>query len=172
MASRSLRTKVTAQAEQVLEKLAREHLMGSNAIVFMDNEIMAFGRYTIRREKSRYQVYRYKQLAAEPYSSRVAISWCVADKYNQTRLAKELINLETELERRENEIDHFKSFLKRTKDQQKKLVIMDRLHESIMRSRQVKDQLNKCINSAKYWQQKGFENETVRTGLKKQSSAK
>ena len=172
MVSGSLRTKVNAQAEKVLERIAREHLMGNNAIVFMDNEITAFGRYTIRREKSCYRVYRHQQLAAEPLSSRVAISWCVADKYNQTRLAKELINLETELERRENEITHFKSFLKRTKDQQKKLVIMDRLHESIMRSRQVKDQLNKCINSAKYWQQKGFENETVRTGLKKQSSAK
>lgn len=172
MVSGSLRTKVNSKAEQVLERIAREHLMGSNAIVFMDNEITAFGRYTIKRNKTGYQVYRHKQLAAEPHSSRVAISWCVADKYNQTRLAKELINLETELERRENEINHFKSFLKRTKDQQKKLVIMDRLQESIMRSRQVKDQLNKCINSAKYWQQKGFENETVRTGLKKQSSAK
>lgn len=172
MANRSLRSKVNAQAEQVLERIAREYLTGSNAIVFMDNEIMAFGRYTIKKDKSRYRIYRYEQLAAEPYSGRVAISWCVADKYNQTRLAKELINLETELERRENEINHFKSFLKHTKDQQKKLVIMDRLQESIMRSRQVKDQLNKCINSAKYWQQKGFENETVRTGLKKQSSAK
>ena len=172
MANSALRSKVNARAEQVLEKIAREHLMGSNAIVFMDNEIMAFGRYTIRRDKRSYQVYRNEQLAAEPLSSRVAISWCVADKYNQTRLARELINLENELDRRENEINHFKSFLKRTRDQQRKLVIMDRLHESIVRSRQVKDQLNKCINSAKYWQQKGFENETVRTGLKKQSSAK
>lgn len=172
MAHSSLRSKVNSKAEQVLEKIAREHLMGSNAIVFMDNEITAFGRYTIRRNKNKYSVYRLEQLAAEPFSSRVAISWCVADKYNQTRLAKELINLETELERRENEINHYKAFLKRTNDQQKKLVIMDRLHESIMRSRQIKDQLNKCINSAKYWQQKGFENETVRTGLKKQSSAK
>lgn len=172
MVGGSLRTKVNAQAEKVLEKIAREYLMGSNAIVFMDNEIMAFGRYTIKKDKNHYRIYRHKQLAAEPLSGRVAISWCVADKYNQTRLAKELINLETELERRENEINHFRSFLKRTKDQQKKLVIMDRLQESIMRSRQVKDQLNKCINSAKYWQQKGFENETVRTGLKKQSSAK
>ena len=169
MASRPLFTKVNSKAEQVLEQIAREHLMGNNAIVFMDDEITAFGRYKIKCNKSSYRVYRYSQLAAEPRSSRVAISWCIADKYNQTRLARELLTLENELERREIEISHYKSFLKRTKDQQKKLVIMDRLQESIMRSRQVKDQLNKCINSAKYWQQKGFENETVRTGLKKQS---
>ena len=172
MAYSALRSKVNSKAEKVLEKIAREHLVGDNAILFMDNEIMAFGRYTIKRNKQGYQIYRYEQLAAEPQSSRVAISWCIADKYNQHIVAKELVNLESELNRRENEIRYYRAFIDRTRDSQKKLVVMDRLSESILRSRQVKDQLNKCINLAKYWQQKGFENETVRTGLKKQSSAK
>ena len=172
MAHSALRSKVNSQAEKVLEKIAREHLVGDNAILFMDNEIMAFGRYTIKRNKQGYQIYRYEQLAAEPRSSRVAISWCIADKYNQYVVAKELVNLESELNRRETEIRHYRAFLDRTKDSQKKLVVMDRLSESILRSRQVKDQLNKCINLAKYWQQKGFENETARFGLKKPSATK
>ena len=172
MAHNSLRSKVSARGERLLENLAREHLLGTNAIVFMDNEIVAFGRYTIKRNKDGYQVYRHEQLAAQPLSSKVAISWCVADKYNQHILAKELVTLENELNRRENEIRHFRAFVDRTRDPQRKLVVMDRLNESIARSRQVKIQLSKCINLAKYWQQKGFDNETLRTGLKKQSSAK
>ena len=172
MAHSTLRSKVNARAERLLENLAREHLLGTNAIVFMDNEIMAFGRYTIRRDRSGYKVYRHEQLAAQPLSSKVAISWCVADKYNQHSLAKELVSLENELDRRENEIRHFRAFVDRTRDPQRKLVVIDRLNEAIARSRQVKVQLSKCINLAKYWQQKGFDNETLRTGLKKQSSTK
>ena len=74
------------------------------------------------------------------------------------------INLESELTRRENEIRSYRSFLQRSKDLTRKLIVADRLNESILRSREIKEQLNKCINSAKYWQQKGFENETSRSG--------
>ena len=42
--------------------------------------------------------------------------------------------------------------------------IETKLEPKIIRKREVEKQLNKCVNWAKYLQQKGFENETSRSG--------
>lgn len=165
---------ISRKAEELLKRLAREHLIeNNNAIVNMDGqEVSAFGRYTIRRRKSRYEVYRYETLAKTVYSQRVAICWCVADKYQMFKLADELANLEQQLVYREDDIEHYRYSIDKTTDSVKKSVLQSRLHNAVQQTRLLRDQLNKCISSAKYWQQKGFENETARFGLKKPSATK
>ena len=49
---------------------------------------------------------------------------------------------------------------------ERKSVIADRLFESVLKAKHIQKQLDKCVNQAKYWQQKGFNNETARLGIK------
>lgn len=164
---------IEQNAEKFLKKLTSEHLFNNpNAILNIDGVIIAFGKYTIEKKNGVFVVTRGNLHIGDFNSSKVAINWCVADKFHQTILAQELLNLDKELERREIEVEHYRSFLNKSTDSNKRFIIFDRLNESQSRIRAIKDQLNKCINSAKYWQQKGFDNETARTGTKKQISAR
>lgn len=168
MASKSLRSKVTVQrVEATLERLAKDHLINNpNAIIRMDEVVHAFGRYTIRKTDNGYDVYRGATLAVIVKTSKVAISWCIADKYGKNTLARDLLNLDLEIDRKENEIVHYRHTLSSSKDDMKRMVVSDRLTQSLTRIKLAKQLLDKCLNSAKYWQLKGFNDETVRFGIK------
>jgi hypothetical protein len=147
----------------MLERLTRDHLLNNpNAILRMNNVIRAFGKYTITKTARSCQVYRSATLAAEPSSNRVALCWCVADKYGKDTLAKQLLTLDQEIERRQNEISHYRYILEISQDFARKYVVSDRLYESQARLKYAQEQLDKCVNQAKYWQQKGFKDETSR----------
>lgn len=164
----TLRPKVSErQAQLMLERLTKDHLINNpNAIIRTGDEIRAFGKYTITKNQTSYQVYRSATLAAEPSSGKVAISWCVADKYGKDALAQQLVSLDLEIERRLNDIEHYKHILAVSQDTAKKYVISDRLFESHARLKYAKEHLEECVNLAKYWQLKGFRDETARTGIK------
>jgi len=138
----------------------------------LDDKIRAFGKYTITKNQRSYQVYRGATLAAEPSSSKVALSWCVADKYGKDSLANELITLDHEIERRSDEIMYYRNTLANSTDSLLKFVTADRLAESLARLKYAQEQLDKCVNLAKYWQQKGFKDETARIGIKNQNTTK
>ena len=157
----------------MLERLARDHLINNpNAIVRLDDKVRAFGKYTITKNQRSYQVYRSATLAAEPSSSKVALSWCVADKYGKDSLAQQLLQLDQEVERRINEIDHYRHTLAVCQDFVTKMVVSDRLYQSQARLKYAQEHLEECVNLAKYWQQKGFRDETARIGIKNQNTTK
>jgi hypothetical protein len=151
----------------MLERITRDHLINNtNAILRLDGVIRAFGRYTIVRNSKSYQVYRNATLAVEPCSGKVAISWCIADKYGKNSLAYDLIAHEQEVERRSDEIVYYRNTLAHSQDSTLKFVVADRLVESQARLKYAQEQLDKCVNLAKYWQLKGFKDETARIGIK------
>jgi hypothetical protein len=157
----------------MLERLTRDHLLNNtNAIMRMDGVIRAFGKYTITKNNQSFHVYRSATLAAEPSSNKVAISWCVADKYGKDKLAQQLLTLDQEVERRQNEISHYRYTLENSQDSVKKSVASDRLYESQVRLKYAQEHLEECLNLAKYWQQKGFDDETARIGIKNQNTTK
>ena len=67
---------------------------------------------------------------------------------------------------RKMEILHYVNCIKNSADEFQKGILFDRLYNSKNQALLIKKQLDKCVNSAKYWQQKGFENETSRLGIK------
>lgn len=168
LATRTVRPKISErQAQLMLERITRDHLINNtNAILRVDGVIRAFGRYTIIRNSKSYQVYRSATLAVEPCSSKVAISWCIADKYSKHSLAHDLIAHEQEVERRSDEIVYYRNTLAHSQDSTLKFVVADRLVESQARLKYAQEQLDKCVNLAKYWQLKGFKDETARIGIK------
>jgi len=151
----------------MLERITKDHLLNNpNAIIRIDSAIRAFGKYTIIRNSKSFQVYRSATLAVEPSSSKVAISWCVADKYGKHSLAHDLITYDAEVERRQDEIMYYRNTLNCDQDTVLKSVVADRLAESMARLKYAQEQLDKCVNLAKYWQLKGFKDETARIGIK------
>lgn len=163
-----LRGKISEeQATHMLERMARDQFRdNTNAIFRMGEDVRAFRRYLIHRTEDCYQIFRGATLAAETGSSRVAISWCVADKLNKHTLALEMLWADREVAWRTTEIQHYKHTLDITQDTVKKYIMIDRIADSTARLRYAQEQLNKCLNLAKYWQQKGFNDETARTGIK------
>lgn len=174
LANHPLRSKITPQqAQDLLEKLAQEFMVNNpNIIMRVGEEIRAFGKYTIRKDNHTYQIFRGATLAAQPSSSKVAISWCVADKYCKVALSVELLQLDQEIERRTNELIYYQTVQKKTQDSLRWFVMSDRIQECQLRLRLAKEQLDKCLNSAKYWQLKGFKDETARIGIKNQNTTK
>ena len=168
LVNHNLRPKISErQAQLMLERLTRDHLLNNpNAIIRLDDTVRAFGRYTITRTPQCFQVYRSATLAVEPSSSKVAISWCVADKYGKDSLARDLISFDQEVERRSDEIMYYRKTLADSQDSVQRFVAADRLSESLIRLKYAQEQLAKCVNLAKYWQLKGFKDETARIGIK------
>jgi len=168
LVSNKLRSKISEdQATRILERMAREQFLDNpNAIFRIGEDVRAFGRYLIHPCRDGFQIFRGATLAAETDSSRVAISWCIADKLNKHELSQQMIWADQEVSWRTKEIQHYRYVLAVSQDTTKKYVIADRLNDAQTKLRYAQDRLDKCLNLAKYWQHKGFNNETARTGIK------
>jgi hypothetical protein len=128
-----------------------------------DGSYQVFGHYCIVPEHPGYRVFCAATEIGLFYSTKTAMSWCVADKYKNYNLARELYNTDSKLNSLINDInvriylgDHSK-----TPDFQEK--VGTKLETKIIRKKQLENQLAKYISWAKYTQQRGFNNETVRT---------
>ena len=144
--------------EPDLEKYQR------NIIIKNGRDYDVFSIYTISPARGAAFVYRRSDLIAEFTSTKTALSWCIADKYQQISLAQEIMTLDQrsgliqrDLEVRSALCDRFKTAAARSAAQTK---IDTRRHHL----RQIQERLDKCVNLAKYWQIRGFNNETARSG--------
>jgi hypothetical protein len=129
-----------------------------------DGEYEAFGKYRIVPEKPGYTVYINDDQQGFFNSTRTAISWCVADKYQRFNLARDLLLFDNILANISNDIFVRAGVANKTPDSDIKEKIETKLQPKIIQKRVLEQQLNKCVNWAKYLQQKGFENETSRSG--------
>ena len=129
-----------------------------------DGEYEAFGRYRIIPQNPGYLVYIHEDEQGFFNSTRTAISWCVADKYQKYNLAKDLLMFDNMLANINNDIFVRAGVANKTRDIKVKESIETKLEPKIIHKRALEQQLNKCVNWAKYLQQKGFANETSRFG--------
>lgn len=129
-----------------------------------DGEYEAFGKYRIVPEKPGYTVYINDDRQGFFNSTRTAISWCVADKYQRYNLARDLLMFDNVLANINNDIFVRAGVASKAQDQSTKENIETKLEPKIIQKRALESQLAKCVDWAKYLQQKGFENETSRSG--------
>ena len=167
MASRKLRSINKAKAAKALAKLAQDHLVDNpNAVIDTGNSINVFGTYTIIKQQEEFAVYKNLVEQIVLGSTKHALSWCIFDKYRLIESKKQIVEFDKQFNYRQMEILHFVNCIKNSRDSFQKNILFDRLYNSKSQALLLKKQLNKCINLAKYWQQKGFENETSRLGIK------
>lgn len=159
------------RVESTLDRIAKQVFANSNSILPVKDGYQAFGRYTIVKQPLYFEVYRGATLASCPSTARLALAWCIADKLGKFSLTQEITLFDEEIERRIDEMRYFRHMIETTTDTERRYVLEDRLQHSHSRMKWLQEHLDKCVNLAKYWQQKGFKDETARIGLKNNGTA-
>ena len=130
-----------------------------------------FGKYEIIPEKPGYTVMCHATNVGVFNSSRTALSWCIADKYAHYNLARDILTLDNKLSSLTSDISIRAILADRSKQLLFRETIETKLETKIIHKKQVEQELTKCVNFAKYCQQRGFNNETVRTSRAQTSKA-
>lgn len=129
-----------------------------------DGDYELFDHYKIIVEKVGYRVYSAATDVGIFMSTKSAVSYCIADKYKHYNLAREIYNLDSKLSALTSDILTRATLADRSKNPVFRETIESKLETKIIHKKQVENELSKCINFAKYYQQQGFNNETIRTG--------
>ena len=165
MVSDNLRGRVTEKASRLLNKIADELLNSNpNAIFRHGDSIMAFADYEIVKESpDEYSIYKDNFFMISCSTCRIALSYCILDKNKLRQDAKNLVALENKIINRQNEMMHYRHVASSPKvDEFRREVVITRLDSAKAEYQNLQQQLTKSINVAKYCQQKGFDNETIR----------
>ena len=137
----------------------------SNTIVSDDagSNYFVFGKYDITQTADGFLVSDWHSPIHCFSSKRIALSWCVADKYQQYNLSNNIMILDRRQQvlkadiycsRKTAEVSGHESFYE---------IVNTKMQPKIDMLASVTAELEKCINSAKYLQIRGFHNETART---------
>jgi hypothetical protein len=126
-------------------------------------EYELFGKYRIVPNRPGYTVYCAANSVGNFSSTRTAVSWCVADKYQNFNLARDILRTDDRLTAITNDVFVRMGVANRSRRPEFRESIDTKLEAKIIRKKELEQQLSKYINSAKYLQQRGFENETARS---------
>jgi len=149
--------KLAALAEQELPQLL------DHVIIEDGEKYRVFGTYVLRQTTQGYRLTQNDDPVGTFSSTRSAVAWCIADKRRQYRLANEIRHLDSTLLRLQNDIQVRSGVAKHSHGTFWETVTVKTVHKQAQ-SQQIQNELTKCINSAKYWQLQGSNNETARTG--------
>ena len=129
-----------------------------------DGNYTVFGRYSIVKENAGYRVHCALSDVGVFHSSKSALSWCIADKFKQYNIARDLIQLDNNLYHLTADINARAAIGDRTKDADQREIILNKLETKILKKKEIENRLANCVNRAKYYQQRGFDNEIARIG--------
>lgn len=154
------------QVQQQLEKLAAEELdlVKNNMIWQEDGRYHVFGRYEIALSgpgcvltSDRHDAHRFG-------SVRSALAWCIADKYQRHDVSRDICNLDQQQQIAESDIAVRSHLARKIRDASHRESALLKIDHRRRQLSHIQDRLTKCINVTKYWQIRGFNNETQRTG--------
>lgn len=147
--------------QQKLAQLAQKELptLIDRLIVSDDQGFDVFGKYRIEKIKSGYVVSRREDSIAVFRHSRTALAWCIADKINHINLANQILSLETIGTRYANDIE-VRSAIGNNINGTQWETINHKLSQKKQQMSVINSELEKCISQAKYYQIRGFRNET------------
>ena len=151
--------------EQKLERWAEREIQRNLHKMIIDDEqggYVAFGKYYIRPLNNKFVVETWDREIHGFANKRTAISYCVADKVNHLNLANQILNLDRKQQILESDINTRRSLGGRSRSKEFAEIVNTKLQPKIDQHRMVVSELEKCINSAKYIQIRGFNNETAR----------
>lgn len=123
-----------------------------------------FGKYRIVSNRPGYTVYCHANAVGEFSSTRTAVSWCVADKYQNYNLARDILRTDNRLSAVSNDVFVRMGVANKSKRAEFRESIDTKLETKVIRKKELEHELSKYVNLAKYLQQRGFDNETARSG--------
>lgn len=152
--------------EQKLERWAeREFSRNLHTIIIDDDNggYIVFGRYHLRPAIHTVEVYNFHdQLLGKFSNKKTAMSWCVADKNNQHDLARCISNLDMKKQSLSADIECRRQLADKSLTTEFSETVLTKLQSKVQFRASVIRELEKCLNSAKYIQLRGFQNETAR----------
>ena len=148
--------------QQVLEPELLQIL--PNAILPQDDGYLAFGRYLIKKDSNRWIVCQDRRDPREFGSARTALSWCIAEKNHQYHVSSQIQKLDQERSMLASDIDTRAHLQSKIRDSHLREAVDAKISNRKHRLHWVQTSLDKWVNVAKYWQIRGFNNETSRTG--------
>jgi hypothetical protein len=160
--------------EREFERLFKEEFKGLAKNLIWQNDLgeyEAFGKYRIVPLKPGYRVYCSATEIGVFNSTQTALSWCIADKNGSYNVAREMLEVDNKLQSLQQDIKVRAAVGDRSKNADLKETIERKLESKIIHKKQLENHLSKCVNWAKYIQQRGFENETARTGRNQPNKA-
>lgn len=141
--------------------------LSSNIIVKVNDDFVVFGRYKISPTSDGYfNLYRHGTLVHEFTNSRNALAYCILENRARIEEAEHLLCQDKRLQRLDADIDRQSQIMRTTKDATRRMLMSDKVLNNIAIRSDIKIKLNDTIELAKYYQQKGFEDETARISNK------
>ena len=156
--SNSIRNKLDILINDEYQKLEKI------AIYPVDGGYSVFKDYVILDTDGQISLNKNNQNRGEFSSIKTALSWCIADKYGQTTLREEIEKLEQKRFLLAADLDTRSKLAKKITRNSTCIGINAKLETRKYKLAQLDFQLDKCSNLAKYWQIRGFINETARPG--------
>lgn len=124
-----------------------------------------FNRYTVESTHNGYVIYRSSTpISGTFHSLKSALSWCVADQNNRNDLAQKINNFDNLVSNLAQNISHYERVRRISNDKERRQILQTKAEDCRIRLQSAKNELDKCIDLAKYIQTRGFTNEAPRTG--------
>ena len=162
------------KSDQEFDRMFRQEFKEITPNLIWQNDLgeyEVFGHYRIIPNRPGYRVFCSATDVGIFNSTRTALSWCIADKYQKYSLAKELLEVDQKLGNLNNDISIRAAIADRSSKVEFRDHVGTKLETKIIRKKQLENQLTKCVSWAKYCQQRGFNNETARTGRNQPNKA-
>lgn len=137
--------------------------LAANTILPDGSGYWVFECYRVEPQQQLWLVTKRGTPVASMTSLKSAVSWCVADKYQQHQLSTEIQSLDNHKLLLESDIDTRRQLWRQCTGTRRDAASA-KLASRQQRLDSVNQRLAKCINVAKYWQLRGFNNETARSG--------
>jgi len=154
---------MTSEIERVFRQEFRDLM--PNVIWQNDDGVYeVFGRYRIQPEATGFRVFCSATDVGIFSNTKTALSWCIADKNCSYNTARELLETDRKLSTITSDIATRAAMGDRSRDPVLRETILTKLESKIIHKKHLENQLSKYVGWAKYVQQRGFEDETARTG--------
>jgi hypothetical protein len=152
--------------DQKLEQWAERELARSIGDMLISDEqggIIAFGKYYIQPDKTGCAVNTWDRHIHNFSTKRTAMAWCTFDRHQQYNSANTLLVLDRKKQALAADIYCRKTLGERGSHESFYEIINMKIQPKIDQYNSVNNELEKCVNRAKYIQIRGFNNETART---------
>jgi hypothetical protein len=150
--------------KQKLERWAERELLRNISHVIIDDDsgsYVAFGDYYLVPNVEGCTVSTWDRQIHTFANKRTAISWCVADKYQRYRLANNIRLLDTRKQQLMSDIRCRSARAHHSADEDFYDTVNTKLQPKETALASIINELEKCIDLAKYLQLRGFSNETA-----------
>lgn len=125
--------------------------------------VMAFGKFMLAKNDQGVEVSTFSDTVDTFTNFATAISYCVADRFQQHDLARRIRHLDGQKRLIRDDLSARRAQAERSQDARFRETVLTKIENKDRYCRSVLSELDKCLDRTKYLQLRGSTNETART---------